>query len=360
MNSMGVWRAVVAPYLHGRRRRTQESFVFELTQRCNHDCLHCYNAWKNPVEYPTGELGTDETLAMLGKLLDETSAALVSLSGGEPMLRADFFEIVDYLNGRAVAVNLITNGSLLDESAVARLSPERISIFELPLLSSDREIHDRLSGRVGAFDDATMAVAELKAAAQRVVCVFVATKLNLPTWREAAEVAVALGADGIMFNRFNPGGTGGRNVELLQASPEELADALAIADEIAAEYELPISCSIAMPPCLFDTSRYPNLTFGFCAAGTERAYYTLDPLGNIRPCNHSTTILGNIREAGFWRMADSAAMKDFMAARPDFCAGCKLAEQCLGGCKAAAEACCGSPWLPDPFLAAFAQQARKP
>ena len=351
----------MAAWFRGRPGgRRQDSFVFEVTQRCNHDCLHCYNAWKNPVDYPMGELGTAETLDMLAKALDETDASLVSLSGGEPMLRADVYEIVDFLNGRGVTVNLITNGTLLDESAVARLAPGKISIFELPLLSSDRDVHDRMSGAPGAFDRVTMAIADLKAVGQRVVCVFVATKLNLPGWREAAEVAVALGADGIMFNRFNPGGRGAENVERLQATPEEVAAALDVAQEVRQEYELPISCSIAMPPCLFDHARWPKLTFGFCAAGTERAYYTLDPLGNVRPCNHSTLILGNVRERGFWELADSAAMREFMAARPAFCAGCRLEDECLGGCKASAEVCRGSAWVCDPFLEAFGAQAVKP
>ena len=338
----------------------QDSFVFEVTQRCNHDCPHCYNAWKNPVDYPAGELSTDETLAMAGKLLGETGASLVTVTGGEPMLRADIVEIVDFLVDCGVTVNLISNGSLLDEDAIARLAPEKVSIFELPLLSAHREIHDLLSGRRGAFDDVTLAVANLKAASQRVVCVFVATKLNLATWRDTAEMAIALGADGIMFNRFNPGGEGARHIERLQAAPAELADALAVANEISEQYEFPISCSIAMPPCLFDTDRYPKLTFGFCAAGTDRAYYTLDPLGNIRPCNHSTTILGNIREMSFAAMADSPAMARFMAARPSFCDDCPLADECLGGCKAAAEVCCGDLRACDPFLAAFAHQAAKP
>ena len=338
----------------------QDSFVFEVTQRCNHDCPHCYNAWKNPVGYPMGELPTGETLAMLGELLDETGASLVSLTGGEPMLRSDIYEMVDYLNARRVTVNLITNGGLLDDSAIARLSPEKISVFELPLLSVERAIHDRMSGKAGAFDRATAAMAELKLRRQRVVGVFVATKLNLPTWRETAELAVALGLDGVMFNRFNPGGAGIRNLEMLQASPAEIQAALDVAEEMSGRYELPISCSIAMPPCLFDTKRYKWLGFGFCAAGTARAYYTLDPLGNVRPCNHTPTILGNIRETTFEAMAGSPAMKDFMAARPAFCGGCRLEMECLGGCKAAAEAATGSAWNCDPFLTAFGKDAVRP
>ena len=340
------------------RARTHDSFVFEVTERCNHDCPHCYNCWKNPVDYPTGELPTDQTLDMLGRMLDQTGASLVSLTGGEPFLRDDIYEIVDFLADRGVTINMICNGSLVTEESIACMAG-KISIYELPLLSVEREIHDRLSGRTGAFDDVTMAIADLKAASERVVCVFVATKLNLPAWEETAELAIALGADGIMFNRFNPGGRGGRNIELLQATPAELTEAMDAADRMSEEYEISISCSIAMPPCLFDHTRYEKLTFGFCAAGTDRAYYTLDPLGNVRPCNHSTTIIGNIRETNFWDMVDSAAMKDFFDARPEFCGGCKLADVCLGCCKAAAEVCCGSVWALDPFVKTFADQAVK-
>jgi radical SAM protein with 4Fe4S-binding SPASM domain len=296
---------------------------------------------------------------MLGKLLDETGARLVSLSGGEPLLRPDLHEIVAFLRGRGVAVNLITNGSLLDEAAAARLAG-KVGVFELPLLSVERAIHDEMSGAPGAFDRATAAMAELKLRGQRVVGVFVATRLNLPTWRRTAELAVALGLDGVMFNRFNPGGAGLRNLARLQARPAEIQAALDIAEEISGRHELPVSCSIAMPPCLFDTGRYRRLTFGFCAAGTARAYYTLDPLGNVRPCNHSPTILGNVREVSFAEMAGGERMRDFAAARPEFCAGCRLERECLGGCKAAAQAAAGSPWALDPFLAAFRGQAVRP
>jgi len=342
------------------RPRRHESLVFEVTQRCNHACLHCYNAWKNAAPYPpTRELSTADTLAMLGKVLDESSARLISLSGGEPLLRADVYEIIDFLLERGTTVNLITNGSLLTDKAIARLIPDKISVFELPLLSIDRAVHDRMSGSAGAFDRMTMALASLKAARQRVVAVFVATRLNLPQWRETAELAFALGADGIMFNRFNPGGEGARHVAELQASPAELQAALDAAEEFSRTYDFPISCSIAMPPCLFDTARYERLTYGFCAAGTKRAYYTIDPAGRLRPCNHSPTILGNVREANFWDLIDGPAARDFVAARPEFCTGCRIEAACQGCCKAAAEACLGSPHNLDPFLSANAARAVK-
>lgn len=334
------------------------SFIFEVTQRCNHRCLHCYNAWNNPGRYPEGQLDTPDTLAMLGRLCDEMRPDLATLTGGEPLLRADIHELADYLAGRGINVNLITNGSLLTAERIDRFG-DAVGMYELPLLGPGPDLHDHLSGARGAFDRVTMAIAALKAAGRRVVSVFVATRLNLPRWRETAELAFALGVDGIMLNRFNPGGTGARHIDMLQAPPDEMQAALDEAEAMSADWDLPISCSIAMPPCLFDTGRYERLTFGFCAAGTDRAYYTLDPVGNVRPCNHSTTILGNIRERTLREMLDGEAMRDFAAARPAFCAGCAVEAQCQGGCKAAAEVCCGSAWAEDPFLSAFRDRAVK-
>lgn len=336
----------------------QRSFVFEITNRCNHTCPHCYNVWK-AVDYPCGELPTAETISLLDQMLEQSGASLVTVSGGEPLLRPDLFEIVDFLAGRGVGINLISNGTLLTEQAIERLGPQRISFFELPLLGCEAAIHDELSGNPGAFEGVTRAIADLKLAGARVVSVFVATKLNLGVFRETAELAIALGVDGLMFNRFNPGGEGIRQIERLQASPADLQLVLDTAEQISEEYDFPISCSIAMPPCLLDTSRYKRLSFGFCAAGTDRAYYTLDPVGNIRPCNHSPTILGNLRRQSLAEIINSRVMAEFMAACPEFCSGCKLERECLGGCKAAAEVCYGSPSKADPFLTAFGHLAKK-
>jgi len=336
------------------------SFVFEVTRECNHTCRHCYNVWKIPGNnYPVGELDTDNTIAMLEKMIAQTGARLVTISGGEPFLRPDIFTIIDYLAGRKIAINLITNGSLLTEEVIGRLLPDKVSIFELPLLSAEREIHDRMSGNPGAFDRVTMAIANLKAARQRVVGVFVATRDNQETWEKTFKLAVALGLDGIMFNRFNPGGCGVEFIEELQLSPAELTRALDTAAVLSDKYVMPVSCSIAMPPCLIDTKKYEKIGFGFCAAGTERAYYTLDPIGNIRPCNHSPRIIGNLRENDFALIYNASGNREFLAAMPSFCGGCKHERVCQGGCKAAAEACNGDVASLEPFLSAYQHDAKR-
>jgi radical SAM protein with 4Fe4S-binding SPASM domain len=73
-------------------------------------------------------------------------------------------------------------------------------------------------------------------------------------------------------------------------------------------------------------------------------------LGNLRPCNHTPTILGNLLEEPFADLVAADRMASFTAAVPDFCAVCRLRKTCQGGCKAAAQVCYGSLDAEEPFL----------
>jgi radical SAM protein with 4Fe4S-binding SPASM domain len=328
-----------------------QSLIYEVTSSCNHTCLHCYNVWNGAhAAYPRGELDTGRTLALLGKALDETICHHVTLTGGEPLLRADLPQILDFLRQRKAQVTIISNGRLLAEPTVSDLLERGVGLFELPLLSHQREVHDQLSGAAGAFDAALAGMANIRYHGGQFVAVFVATRLNIDDLYQAIKLAFAFGARGLMLNRFNPGGRGRDHLDLLLPSVEQMRRALEIAEAASIEFEFPISCSIPIQPCLIDTRAFPHLGFGFCAAGTERAYYTLDPLGNLRPCNHSPTILGNLFAETFSVLIAPRRLATFVEAIPAFCASCDLRATCQGGCKAAAQVCYGSLTAEEPFL----------
>jgi radical SAM protein with 4Fe4S-binding SPASM domain len=337
------------------RRPHLRSIIFETTQQCNHACLHCYNIWnqdhKNELNtYPTGQLDPYATLDLLQKALDETHCRHITLTGGEPLLRKDLPQILDLLRKREVSSTIISNGHLLDEPTVIDLLDRGAGLFELPLLSHRREMHDYLSGCPGAFDAVLSAMANIRYHRGQFVAVFVATKPNLPDLYDMIRLAFAFGTRGVMLNRFNPGGRGRKHLDELFPSVSEIQQALDIAEAASVEFNIPISCSIPIQPCLIDTAQYEHLGFGFCAAGTDRAYYTLDPLGNLRPCNHTTTILGNLLEEPFADLIAPERISDFVNAAPEFCNPCKLRSTCQGGCKAAAQVCYGSLYSEEPFL----------
>jgi radical SAM protein with 4Fe4S-binding SPASM domain len=337
-----------------RRGPRLRTLIFEVTQRCNHACRHCYNVWHAatgaPSGYPRGELRTGETLALLDKALDEAHCRHVTLTGGEPLLRDDLSEILDRLRERGVRSTVISNGRLLSEPTVVDLLERGVGLFELPLLSHQRDTHDALSGSPGALDAVLTAMTHIRAHRGQSVAVFVAMRPNLPHLYDAIKLAFAFGARGLMLNRFNPGGRGRACIDELLPSVDEMQRALAVADAAAAEFGFPISCSIPIQPCLIDLDAYDHLSFGFCAAGTERAYYTLDPLGNLRPCNHTPTILGNLRQETFEELVSPERLAPFLAAHPDLCTPCRLCDVCQGGCRAAAQVCYGRLADEEPFL----------
>jgi radical SAM protein with 4Fe4S-binding SPASM domain len=324
-------------------------YILELTQRCNHNCPHCYNVWKADSSYPSGELDTESWKRLISKLRDECDCRSVSFSGGEPLLREDFFNLLSFVKSRGMSANLISNASLLDRGKIGRCLEGGVALFEFPLLSHRREIHDGMSG-AKCFDRVLDAIAEVKMQGGFVVGVFVATTRNILDLERTLELAFAFGVDGMLLNRFNPGGAGAAIAKELMPSIDSLKEALAIAERCAVDYHMSISCSIPMPPCVFDFSKYPHLGTGFCGAGTAGAYYTFDSLGNMRPCNHTSIILGNFLEESFSSLLEKVAMKEFMRAVPPACAPCLMREKCQGSCKASAQVCYGDLSTEEPFL----------
>lgn len=335
-----------------------QTLILEMTQECDHACLYCYNPWRHPDAQPASARPRADVRALLAHVLAQVDCGHVTLTGGEPLLCPDLADTVRFLTGRGVRVNLITNGRRLTDTRAAELVQSGVSLFAVPLLSHRREVHDTLCGAAGAFDAVLAALAHIRAHHGTAVVAFVATRLNIADLRDTLRLASAFGARGFQFNRFNPGGRGAAHLDLLPTLAQ-VREALAVAEAETIALGLSVAVSIPIQPCLVDMSAYPHLNFGFCAAGTDRAYYTLDARGNVRPCNHSDTVLGNVWEQPFADIIGGKAMAEFKAAIPPLCKGCRMRAACQGGCRAAAQVCYGDPRAEEPFLRANLAAARK-
>lgn len=334
-------------YIELRRRRPL--LLFEITTRCNLNCLFCYSVWKNEKPYPRDELPTEQITPMLMKALRESGGSHVTFTGGEPLLRPDLEEIIAHLAQNGITSTLITNGTLLTEDRARALVKAGVGLIEMQLLAADRRVHNELA-REDAFDRAVLGMADARLAGARVIPVFVATRKNLANWEETVNLCLAAGVDGLLFNRFNPGGEGARHVQELLPSAEDLKPALRVADRIVQEHQFPIGVPVPIPPCTIDHSAYPHLTFNGCLAGTANAYWTIDPTGNVRACNHSPTTFGNVRQEHFREIISRKRTGSWVSSVAQVCRGCRHVRKCRGGCKAAAQVCCGSLEECDPFV----------
>ena len=175
-----------------------EQVVIEVTQACNHACVHCYNYWsehRGPVS-ATDALSRAEILRLSRDLRSATSLKGVAFSGGEPMLREDLAGITGDLMEDGLNVVVISNGSLLT-GPVVRV-PCRYGV-ELTLFSADAKVHDRIAGRAGAFERVVEAAITVQQRKCRLAMACVVTRLNLAGLKRTIELALALGAEGILL-----------------------------------------------------------------------------------------------------------------------------------------------------------------
>ena len=329
-------------------------FILELTRRCNHSCLYCYTVWgASELGYPPlqEEMSASDIMQVISKLRDEVPLGSIALSGGEPLLKEGLSDIVDFIRRNEIGVTVITNGSLLTPKTAALLGPDLV--YEIPLLSFQREVHDELSGHRGAWDGAVNAIINGRNANCNPVAVFVATKQNWTDLKKTAELAIALGADALMYNRINIGARNMRLIDKLLPTPSMIRTNLDALELLGEDYGLPISVSVVLEPCVIDMSSYKHIKFMPCPRVGENSYFTIDPEGNIRICNHSPYILGNILRDSFRDIYyNHPYLIKFRESLPVECRDCNhpLKDLCYGGCRAASEQCYGTIDIIDPFV----------
>lgn len=330
------------------------NIVLEVTPHCNNDCLYCYNVWRYPgSDYPTGRLSTEQIFKVIDNLLEDLDIEIVTLSGGEPFTRPDLWKIVSYLWSRHIHVVVVTNGTLLTKENIEMTSGTYN--YELPLLSYRSEVHDYLSG-AKSFRKVLEGMHNLQEMERDFVVAFIATKVNYQHLERAMELAIVLGAKAILYNRMNVSVNNMRHLDELLPTLDMVRENLETLERMAVKYGIPISSSIPIQPCLIDMKAYPHVYHSFCPLAGKNdpreAYFTVDPLGNLRVCNHSSVILGNLLEQRFVELIKHPIVGQYRELIPAECVACPEAirDYCHGGCKAAAEVCYHSLEACEPFL----------
>ena len=130
--------------------------AWEVTGRCNLNCIHC-RASSSMVSHDT-DFTTEEAKKLIDDITSFCSPVLV-LSGGEPLLRKDLFEIAKYGTGKGLRMCIATNGSLVTDKICAKMKESGIKIVSLSLDGSTAAVHDDFRQQSGAFD-ATLRAAE--------------------------------------------------------------------------------------------------------------------------------------------------------------------------------------------------------
>lgn len=148
--------------------------VWNSTRRCNLKCVHCYSDSKNK-EYE-GELTTDEAKSMISDLSDFKVPVLL-FSGGEPLLREDIFDLIEFTIKMGIKVAISTNGTVINKIKAKQIKDLGVRYVGISL-DGIGEINDKFRGVEGAFEAATKAFHALKDAGQRAGLRLTLTRTN--------------------------------------------------------------------------------------------------------------------------------------------------------------------------------------
>lgn len=288
---------------------------------------------------------------MIRKVRRDTPLRQVAFSGGEPLLRPDLPEIAGDMVAEGLNVVVITNGTLLTGERLDRFPAD--TVFEFTLFSADAQLHDQIAGRPGAFQKVVRGIQLASRRNFRLALACVINRLNAHDVLRTIELGIALKAEAAMFNRINLTRSTLPVADQLVPSVQQLKEALDAAEEAARRYGISVAVSVPIPPCVIDVSGYKNLHFGWCPRGGEGAYYTISYNGLVRPCNHSSVILGDLRTEGFAEIVMRESTRAFWQPIPPECQKCEhpLRDSCRGGCLAASHECYGNAARMDPFIA---------
>ena len=301
--------------------------TWELTYACNLACRHCLSSSgrRNPAELSTEEcFGVVDELQRLGVFY-------VNLGGGEPMLRRDFFDIVNYSTDHQVGVKFSTNGTYIDASAARRLASMDYLDIQVSIDGATEAVNDNVRGD-GSFASARAAMDHLAAADFGAFKIsVVATPLNEDPLDDFRAIADECGAQ-LRITRLRPSGRGADTWDELHPTQAQQRDLyhwlLDRPDVLTGDSFFHLNA--------LGSEQLPGLNL--CGAG--RVVCLIDPIGDVHACPfviHDEFLAGNVRDPGgftkVWRGSDLfTSLREPTSAGA--CASCGAYDACQGGCMA--------------------------
>ena len=334
--------------------------AFELTDKCNLNCRYCYNIWKIPGAERKSFNSYKKSIEALKNIFSQADIKNVALTGGETFMAERLMEIALFCRMEGKSVTIISNGSLGKVSDYKSLIGMGVTLFEMPIHSADPQIHDYITQVKGSWQKSVDSLKAIKDMGGYSVPVIVLTKYNAEMIGDTFDYIHSLGLNRIMLNRYNNGGCGTAEPASVSATHAELNKAFRVANAKSEELGLVISSNVCSPDCLLNPADFPHIMFGHCSADVLRKPITLDINGNIRLCNHSPVVAGNIFEKELSEILYSPYAESWNTIIPDFCVKCEAWERCRGGCRAASEQCGLGLVHVDPILTEESLQNREP
>lgn len=317
-----------------------KEITWAITKRCNLRCKYCFID-----EWDSGELTTEEGFELIEDLV-KLGYNKLALDGGEPLMREDIYEFIEYASSYNIMVAIGTNGTLITREIAEKLKEAGLKRASISVDGVD-EAHNELRGE-GIFRDTARGIEACKDVGLGVQFFMVVTRYNYEEIPKVIKFAENLDINRIILEYLIPIGRG-ENVSEACLSPDEnrkLFDYM-INKQMETDVWLKPLCNPQYWFYLKERGLVDRKDFMGCPAATNRL--RILPNGDVTPCPYLPVSGGNIREESLSDIIeDSEVFKAIRARRlGGRCATCKYKEEC-GGCRARAYAMHGGYSAEDP------------
>jgi len=348
----------IAEYGISKPLKLQAPFlvVWNYTDACNLRCKHCY---QRAGKMSKDELSLEERLNIVDQLADNDVVA-IAFSGGEALLRDDFWEVARYASGKGLYLSLATNGTLLTKDVVSRLRDVGVQYFEISLDSVDRAKHDAFRGVTGAWERTVAGIKNVVAQDGAYSCI--ANTITNENYRELDDLvafSTKLGVNRTLIFNFIPVGRGADIIDM-DLPPEarehvlqQMYGYLSGQDE---SFEILTTAPQFSRVCMMNSQNGVISLAHFGAAGFSdkvgllaeyiggcgagRMYCAIQPNGIVTPCVFMPIPVGDLRTESFIDIWKNAEVMQSLRERHDLkehCVSCDYRNVC-GGCRARAYA----------------------
>ncbi len=328
-----------------KHTKNMNHISWNVTKKCNLYCKHCYRE-SSPDEEIDDELTTEEGKKFLQDMKKANLGTIV-FSGGEPLLRPDIFELIEYASSLKMMTLMGSNGTLISPKVAEKLKSSGLNAIAISIDSLNEEVHDDFRGQKGSLKKAMEGVKNCIDAGLRVQINTTISKYNLDDIDEVMEYADKVGAlSSHMLFLVDVGR--GKSIDATQLNKKEYKDTI---NKII-EKDLDIRIKPTCAPQYKVEAMFRELSVvggRGCIAGIS--YCSILPNGDVHICPYTPVKVDSIRERDFddiWENNETfLKLRDFSQYKGR-CGSCEHINIC-GGCRARAYSATGD-WLEaDPY-----------
>lgn len=334
--------------------------AWEITRSCNLACAHC-RAAAHCAPYP-GELSLDQCKAVIDDIATITDPILI-LTGGEPLMRADIWDIIDYAHEKGLHPVIGTNGTMITDEIARKIYEHNIPRVAVSLDFPNEAGQDAFRGKDGAFEETLAGIRNMNKYGIGVQVNTTVTKMNHTKMDELHDLALDNGA--VAFHPFLLVPTG-RGADLLdvELTPDEYEEVLRWAFERQQSSPMhfkptdsPQYYRILRQQAAAQGIKVSPATYGMeamtrgCLGGITFAF--ISHVGQVQPCGYFDMNLGNVTEIPFseiWTYSPVFENLRHYERLKGKCGACEYKSVC-GGCRARALSLYGDYMQEEPYCA---------